>query len=278
MENQLSSKVTSIVTDYYGHHVAVSAEDGKITIFSSSNMNKIGEIKIQGRVPSCISFSTNEYGPQIAIGFNDGQIFIYLRSGNSYNKINEIVLHNACITSLSFHSAKCILAASSLDGTFSVHQYSSSEGKWHSSQVSSGKLGFTCLTWGPESSDFRSYRSLFLGGVDGTISIYSGSDEYDSWELRQIIQVHDGWVRSIASPSSAGGVNQKAASIGEDNVLSVVKMVDNKYTSVSVEVGSSASGVSWAMVDKTILVSHDDGTVSMWKEDESGGLYRFTQE
>ncbi|EAX83751.1 hypothetical protein TVAG_158010 [Trichomonas vaginalis G3] len=271
MEVSLTSQATSIATDTYGHQVAVSTIDGKISFFSAQNLTLKSTIEIKEATPNSLSFSSNQFGSQLAVGLSNGNLLVYANKGPNYQLNYTIQAHRASITSVAFHPTQNIIATSSLDGTFAIHSFK--ENKWVSVTTEASKMGLTCLCWGSDSANPNAIQTVFVGGVDGTVAVYLNSTVSDSWDLGSIAQVHNGWVRSIAAPTSVSGGAQKVATIGDDNIAAVIRFTSNQLTvNYTGQLPAQSSGVSWAMVDKTLVVSQIDGKTTMWKEDQNGNL------
>ena len=90
------------------------------------------------------------------------------------------------------------------------------------------------------------------------------------WEASGAAQVHDGWVRVVSAPDVPLGSCQKIASCGDDGKACVVKVMNDQVEINEISGLHSAGSVAWAMVDKTVVVCHTDGAVTMWKESGTG--------
>jgi len=274
MEISLSSPATSIASDRFGHQIAISTKDNNISIFSAQNSSLMATIPIQTSTPNSLSFSSNEFGPQLAVGLSNGQIRVFSRvSSNSYKEIPQKIefSHRGSVSCVSFHPSMCCVASGSLDGTFAVHSFV--EGKWKTVAIPASLLGITAIDWSADSAEALSMQTLFVGGADGTIKIWRSSLGSDSWENIAKAQVHEGWVRRISSPSFVSGGTLKVGSVGDDFYAAVLKFNGKEVTlSKSSRLHCQATGVSWAMVDKTLVLSHIDGKTTMWKENENGTL------
>ena len=110
------------------------------------------------------------------------------------------------------------------------------------------------------------------------MAVFLSSPGSNSWELGQIAQVHNGWVRQVAAPSSVNAGYQKVATFGDDNTANVVKYATDKLVVLSTgALPVQPTGVAWAMVDQTLVVSHIDASTTMWKEDNNGNLVQMQQ-
>lgn len=270
MEKTLSAPITSLVSDRYGHQIAVSTSDGKISFFSAQNLAQIGSVDIKEATPNCLSFSANDFGPLLAAGLSNGKILLFSKC----RQVSTILGHKATITGIAFHPTENIIATSSLDGTFGIHTFS--DGKWNSIFTPASKFGTTAIAWGSDSADSKVIQTVFVGSVEGTVSVFLSSPGSNSWELGPIAQVQNSWIRKLAAPSSVNAGVQKVASVGDDSTANIVKFETDKLTVLSTGLlAVLPTGVSWAMVDQTLVVSHIDGTTTMWKEDPNGNLVQM---
>ena len=272
METTISNPATSIISDRFGHQIAISSTDNKITFLSPQSSTIIGSIQVQGGIPNSLSFSSNDFGPLLAVGLSNGKILIFQRTNqaNYLENINAIEFsHKASVSSVSFHPTQPIVASASFDGTFSIH--SLIDKKWRSTTILASYMGLSSICWSSNVSD--PVQILFVGGVDGTIKVWRSTISIDSWELVVAAHIHDGWVRHISSPNTISGGIQKIGTVGDDLYANLIKF-DGKELNIiqSSKLHSQATGVSWAMVDKTLVLSHIDGKTTMWKETDENKL------
>ncbi|KAH0787530.1 protein transporter SEC13 [Histomonas meleagridis] len=255
METTHNSVITSIDSDEYGHHFAVSTNSCSISIFNSQNLQKISDILNLDSTPYSIDYSQDAYGPILACGFADGTVRLY----QANREIQRFEPQRGAILSVAFHPSKCIVAAASLCGTFAV--YTRVDNKWKSIVVPASPLGLSAITWG---SDLDTLHTLILGGVDGVIRVFksAGSD----WEFTCSAQVHNGWVRQLSTPKISQIGIQKVATCGDDNVASILKINGNNIETTFLSLDSPAEGIAFAMVDKVIVMSHKNGSTTTWSE------------
>ena len=268
MEATLQSNITAIGTNQYGHKVAISLKSNRVDIYNVADMKPIAQIVIPDATPNSVDFSSNELGSLLAVGLSDGSVRVYAPNGNSYTEAKRLGPQKAAVLSVSFHPSRKLIAAASLDGTFAIYSCESGS-EWKSTFVPSSILGTTCVAWGASPPDNLNLVTLFVGGVDGVIRVYKSNG--NGWEMNASAQVHNGWVRRIAIPISSNSLLQKLATCSEDNTAGVLALSDNDLSVRLIQSeGSPIIGVSWAMVDKTLVLSHADGTVTYWTQNGDG--------
>ena len=271
MEKSLDSPITALVSDRYGHQLAVTTANGKITFFSTKDLTQLNSIEIKDGTPNCLSFSSDEFGSQLAVGLSNGTVVVISKN----NQQTPINVHHAAITGVAFHPTQNVLATCSLDGTFAVHTFS--ENKWISTVTQSSKMGSTGIAWGTDSADPNVIQTIFVGNADGTVAVYLSSPGSNSWEVGPIAQVQNGWVRQVVAPSASNTRYQKVATFGDDDTANIVKFTDKLVILSTGTLPVPPTGVAWAMVDQTLVVSHSDGSTTLWKEDQDGNLVQMNQ-
>ncbi|KAH0787717.1 protein transport protein SEC13 B-like [Histomonas meleagridis] len=259
METNYNSTITSIDTDEYGHNVAVSSVSGVISILNSQNLQKISDILNLDSVPYSLDYSQSSFGPILACGFADGTVRLY----QANREIQRFEPQKGAILSVAFHPSKCIVAAASLCGTFAV--YSKVDNKWTSIVIPASPLGVSSIAWG---SDLDALQTLILGGVDGVVRVFKSAGS--GWEFTCSAQVHNGWIRQLSTPKIPQVGIQKVATCGDDNIASILKINGNNIETTFIDIDSPANGISFAMVDKVIVMSHKDGKTTTWSEDDEG--------
>lgn len=266
MDTSLQSPITSIDSDECGHKVAVSLENGSIILLSTQNLRQLQEISIKDTTPNSVDFSNDKFGPLLAVGCSDGTVRLF--SGNS--EVRRFTNQKGSILSVAFHPSKCILAAASLDGTFSICAQKNQTGKneWSETVVEASQMGLTAITWGPDGGSDM-FLNVLVGGTDGVVRRFCTTG--NKWEQCCAAQVHNGWVRSLASPNNPLASTFKAASCGDDSVY-VLKIINNENIEKTqiAPLDTPVNGVAWAMVDKTLVLSHKNEQTTMWAENENG--------
>ena len=263
MDITLQSPIYSIDSDECGHNLAVSLQKGSVSLLSTNNLQQRLEIRLQDATPNSIDYSLNKFGPLLAVGCSDGSIRVY-RDNLEVKRFNP---QKGAILSVAFHPSKCAIAAASLDGTFAVFIKPDQSNEWTETVIEASRMGLTSITWGPDTgSDV--FLTVIAGGADGVIRIFKSTG--NNWELSCASQVHNGWVRDIASPNVPLGSAYKAASCSDDSV-SVLKISNNEIEVSQIEpLDAPVNGVAWAMVDKTLVLSHINGRTTYWTENEKG--------
>ncbi|KAH0793472.1 protein transport protein SEC13 B [Histomonas meleagridis] len=256
---ELNSPITSIDSNEYGHNFAVATAGRSVSIHSSQNLQKISEILNLHSTPYSIDYSSADCGNLLACGFSDGTVCIY--QGNK--EIKRFESQKGAILSVAFHPSKCTVAAASLAGTFGVYTKKGSE--WNSVIISASLLGLSAITWAPDSDVVQ---TIIVGGIDGVIRAFKLI--CGNWELSAAAQVHNGWIRQLASPLVPIAGSQMVASCGDDNIVAISKLNGNGFDVSKIVVDFPACGISWAMVDKVLVLSNINGEVTMWTEDENG--------
>ncbi|OHS95795.1 hypothetical protein TRFO_38072 [Tritrichomonas foetus] len=261
MDTTLQATISSINTDECGHKVAVSLQDDSVLLLDSQNLRPIATLRISGATPNSVDFSANTYGPLLAVGCSDGTVRLY----NGNNEIKRFDPQKGSILSVAFHPTKCIVASASLNGTFSVHTKNGND--WTSTTIDACHMGLTSIAWGPNSSS-DVLLTLIVGGADGVVRIYKSTG--NSWELICASQVHNGWVRDLASPNAPHGGTFKVASCSDDSAA-VLKVTNNEIEVSKISpIDFAVNGVAFAMVDKTLVLSHVNGQTTLWTESENG--------
>lgn len=257
---ELQSKATSIITNEYGHKIAISCMNDSIIILSSQNLQKISEIVNLDSTPYSVSYSSASNGSILAAGFADGSVRLYQESREIYRFNSQ----KGAILSVAYHPVKNMVAAASLDGTFAVI---SKEGDtWNPLIVEASKMGLSAIAWG---SDSDIVQTIIVGGCDGVVRVFRSAG--GGWEMTCAAQVHNGWVRKLSSPKVPAGGMQKVASTGDDHIAYVEKIVGNTINVQKIaKFDKETTGVSWAVVDKVIVLSHEDNTVSIYTENNDG--------
>lgn len=263
MDISLQSPIYSIDSDECGHNLAVSLQNGTVSLLSTQNLQKRLEIRIQDATPNSIDYSLNKFGPLLAVGCSDGSVRVYHES----QEVKRFSQQKGAILSVAFHPSKCAIAAASLDGTFAVFIKPDQSNEWSETVIEASRMGLTSITWGPDAgSDV--FLTVIVGGADGVIRIFKSTG--NSWELSCASQVHNGWVRDLSSPNVPLGSAYKAASCSDDSVA-VLKISNNEIEVSQIEpLDAPVNGVEWAMVDKTLVLSHINGQTTYWTENEKG--------
>lgn len=257
---ELQSNATSIVTNEYGHKIAISCMNDSIVVLSSKNLQKISEIVNLDSTPYSVSYSSASNGSILAAGFSDGSVRLYQDS----REIFRFNSQKGAILSVAYHPVKNIVAAASLDGTFSV--ISKDAATWNTVVVEASKMGLSAIAWG---SDSDIVQTIVVGGCDGAVRVFRSAG--GGWELTCAAQVHNGWVRKLSTPKAPACGMQKVASTGDDRVAAVEKIVGNTINVHNVaKLEKDTTGISWAVVDKVIILTHDDSSVSIYTENNNG--------
>lgn len=257
-EIPLQAPVTGLCSDEYDRQVYVATQSNEILILQTSTNSVIGKMSVSNGTPQCVSCSAGAYGPMVAVGCSNGSIVVF-QNGREIQTFNS----TGAILSVAFHKSQCKFAAASLDGTFSV--YTCTAGKWNSVSIPVSCMGLTSICWGSEGDKLQ---TLIVGGVDGAVRVYKSAG--GQWEASAAAQVHDGWVRVVSAPNVPLGACQKIATCGDDGKACVVKVMNNQAEISEINGLRAAGSVAWAMVDKTVVVCHTDGAVTMWKESGNG--------
>ena len=266
MNPSFPAPITSINTDESGHKIAVTLQDGSVSQLSSENLSPLHKFTLSGCSAISASFSSNKHGPLLAVGCSDGIVRIF----NNSSEISRLGHAKGAVLSVAFHPTRCIVASASLDGTFSVHSRSES-GEWSSTTVDACRMGLTAIVWGPDTGS-ELLTTLIAGGADGVIRVFQSVGS--TWEQIAAAQVHNSWCRGIASPNVPMTGTYKVASCADDSVY-ILKITNNVIEKVIMRaLDFPVNGVGFAMVDKTLVLSHTNGAASMWSENESGEWVR----
>jgi protein transport protein SEC13 len=188
--------ITSIKFNNNSNRLAISGNDGKITIFSYDEnlkqLNKIPDTIIlknsHNNSINDISWSHPKFGNYIASCGDDNNIIIWKeKSKNDFEKIISFSNHNDKITSIEFapYEYGLILLCSSLDGLISIYMFKKETNNWIESIIKSNHNHVNFISWGP---------SNFPINLDNVFN----DDDYDNNENLS---------------------NMKFASCGDDNVF-----------------------------------------------------------
>ena len=188
--------ITSIKFNNNSNRLAISGNDGKITILSyDENQKKINQIpdtiilkNSHNDSINDISWSHPKFGNYIASCGNDNMIIIWKeKSKNDFEKIISFSNHNDKITSIEFapYEYGLILLCSSLDGLISIYMFKKETNNWIESIIKSNHNHVNFISWGP---------SNFPINLDNAFN----DDDYDNNENLS---------------------NMKFASCGDDNVF-----------------------------------------------------------
>jgi WD40 repeat protein len=255
--------ITALTADEYGHRVSISTLSKEIIVLSAQTLTPEFRIAITDSTPVSLAYSSSETSrvTLLAAGFTDGSVRLY----DTNREVKRFEPRRSSILSLAFHPTRPLLAAASLDGTFSV--YSRASADWSTVSVPASVMGLTAIVWG---SDADLILTLIVGCVDGTVRIYKTAG--GGWESSRALQIHSGWVRAISVPRVPLGLYQKIGTVGDDDFAAVIKLGGNDEVAVARvgPLGSPASSAGWALVDKVLVLSHANGETSFWRETESG--------
>jgi WD40 repeat protein len=111
-------------------------------------------------------------------------------------------------------------------------------------------------------------QTLIVGGCDGVVRVYRSAGA--GWEVSCGKELHNGWVRSISTPNVPRGGFQRIATCGDDQRAAVLKVVNGAIEVQYVDAGEAVEDIGWARVDRTLVLSHADGKVTMWDEGDDG--------
>jgi WD40 repeat protein len=249
------SAILSLSTDEYGHQVAVSTLSNGISVFSVPHLSPAGAIPATDSTPLSIAYSSAEFGSLVAAGFSDGTVRVY----DNFREVKRFEPRKAAVLSIAFHPSQPSIAAASLDGTFTV--YTRSGGDWSATSVVASFLGLSAIAW---AFDRDRIQTLVIGTVDGTIHLYNSVN--GRWEFSRSVPVHNGWVRRISVPKAVIS-DLKIATVGDDDFAAVITFAATGPKLVKITGDSPPTDLSWALLDKVIVISHANGPVSFWKED-----------
>ena len=152
--------ITSIKFNNNSNRLAISGNDGKITILSyDDNQKKINKIpdtiilkNSHNDSINDISWSHPKFGNYIASCGNDNMIIIWKeKSKNDFEKIISFSNHNDKITSIEFapYEYGLILLCSSLDGLISIYMFKKETNNWIESIIKSNHNHVNFISWGP---------------------------------------------------------------------------------------------------------------------------------
>ena len=152
--------ITSIKFNNNSNRLAISGNDGKITIFSydenQKQINKIPDTIIlknsHNNSINDISWSHPKFGNYIASCGDDNNIIIWKeKSKNDFEKIISFSNHKDKITSIEFapYEYGLILLCSSLDGFISIYMFKKETNNWIESIIKTEYNHVNFISWGP---------------------------------------------------------------------------------------------------------------------------------
>lgn len=275
-EVDLPANVCSTDTNQFGQILAAASTNGTITFYSAKNFTILSTVTIANATPLSISFSSTTNDRSLAVGASDGTVRILSQQPDGkWFETQKLGPQKSSVISVAFHCSLSIIAAGSLDGSFAI--YTKNGNTWTATTVPVSPLGITSVAWGLDSAANPSLLTLFVGGVDGTVRVYTSGG--NGWGMSTAKSVHNGWVRRISVPKVASGGKQKIATCGDDAKVAVLYLKDNTIEVNYIDnLDFAATDVAWAMVDKTLVVQHTNGTSSFWHKNENGELVQIKDE
>ena len=255
--------ITSIKYNNNSNRIAISGNDGKISIYSyeqnQKQLNSLPDaiiLKESHNNPiNDISWSHPKFGNYIASCGNDNSIIIWKEtSKNNFEKIISFSKHNDKITSIEFapYEYGLILLCSSYDGLISIYMYKKEESNWidYSFNTDYNKVNF--ISWGPS-------------------NLPNSFDDDDSEE-------EDNLNNEILSP-------MKFTSCGDDMVhlwISNNNLINDFQSELIYRANCEIKFVSWmkyaAYSYNIIAVGCEDGKVAVLKEIDNRWLNTFNIE
>lgn len=152
--------ITSIKYNNNSNRIAISGNDGKISIYSydknQKQINRIPDTIIlkdsHYNSINDISWSHPKFGNYIASCGNDNSIIIWKEtSKNNFEKIISFSKHNDKITSIEFAPFEygLILLCSSLDSLISIYMFKKEKNNWINYIFNTEYKSVNFISWGP---------------------------------------------------------------------------------------------------------------------------------
>mmetsp|Transcript_12233 Transcript_12233/g.16045 ORF Transcript_12233/g.16045 Transcript_12233/m.16045 type:complete len:330 (+) Transcript_12233:118-1107(+) len=285
--------------DYYGRRLATCSADMTIKVW---DMDEEGEWKIN---PGCewkahhgmvwkLDWAHPEFGQVLASCSSDHNVQIWEEQegvlegdsqaspGSRWHPKAQLTDSRKWVQDLKFSPRHLglRLATASADGKIRIYEAIDVMNLSHwslqkeISDVDSGELGVTCLSW--NKCQFEA-PMLASGGDSGAVKIWRYENDSRDWQLLMELESHKDAVLDIDWAPNIGRSYHLLATAGKDSELRVYKLRRSDGSSVEYEKmvlqvtsESEVWRVRWNVTGTVLASSGDDGKVQMWRSDYQG--------
>ena len=265
--------ITSIKYNNNSNRLAISGNDGKITIFSyDENQKQINKnpdtiILKNSHYNSIndIAWSHPKFGNYLASCGNDNNIIIWKeKSKNDFEKIISFSNHKDKITSIEFapYDYGLILLCSSLDGTISIYIFKKETNNWIDSIIKTEHNNVNFISWGPsnfpinlenafdddyDNNNENLYQMKFVSCGDNTVFVWKSENnlindfEYDLIYRSDFEVKFVSWMKFVI-------YSYNIIAVGcEDGKVAVLKEIDNRWLNTfNIENVGTILSLSWS--------------------------------
>ena len=276
--------ITSIKYNNNSNRLAISGNDGKITIFSyDENQKQINKnpdtiILKNSHYNSIndIAWSHPKFGNYLASCGNDNNIIIWKeKSKNDFEKIISFSNHKDKITSIEFapYDYGLILLCSSLDGTISIYIFKKETNNWIDSIIKTEHNNVNFISWGPsnfpinlenafdddyDNNNENLYQMKFVSCGDNTVFVWKSENnlindfEYDLIYRSDFEVKFVSWMKFVI-------YSYNIIAVGcENGDVVILKEYDNKWLNTFIiQTNGIIYSLNWSKFGNYLCVNSD---------------------
>ena len=276
--------ITSIKFNNNSNRLAISGNDGKITIFSyDENQKQINKnpdtiILKNSHYNSIndIAWSHPKFGNYLASCGNDNNIIIWKeKSKNDFEKIISFSNHKDKITSIEFapYDYGLILLCSSLDGTISIYIFKKETNNWIDSIIKTEHNNVNFISWGPsnfpinlenafdddyDNNNENLYQMKFVSCGDNTVFVWKSENnlindfEYDLIYRSDFEVKFVSWMKFVI-------YSYNIIAVGcENGDVVILKEYDNKWLNTFIiQTNGIIYSLNWSKFGNYLCVNSD---------------------
>ena len=276
--------ITSIKYNNNSNRLAISGNDGKITIFSYDEnlkqLNKIPDTIILKNSHynsiNDIAWSHPKFGNYLASCGNDNNIIIWKeKSKNDFEKIISFSNHKDKITSIEFapYDYGLILLCSSLDGTISIYIFKKETNNWIDSIIKTEHNNVNFISWGPsnfpinlenafdddyDNNNENLYQMKFVSCGDNTVFVWKSENnlindfEYDLIYRSDFEVKFVSWMKFVI-------YSYNIIAVGcENGDVVILKEYDNKWLNTFIiQTNGIIYSLNWSKFGNYLCVNSD---------------------
>ena len=276
--------ITSIKYNNNSNRLAISGNDGKITIFSyDENQKQINKnpdtiILKNSHYNSIndIAWSHPKFSNYLASCGNDNNIIIWKeKSKNDFEKIISFSNHKDKITSIEFapYDYGLILLCSSLDGTISIYIFKKETNNWIDSIIKTEHNNVNFISWGPsnfpinlenafdddyDNNNENLYQMKFVSCGDNTVFVWKSENnlindfEYDLIYRSDFEVKFVSWMKFVI-------YSYNIIAVGcENGDVVILKEYDNKWLNTFIiQTNGIIYSLNWSKFGNYLCVNSD---------------------